>query len=869
MTLSAGARLGPYEILSSIGAGGMGEVYKAKDARLGRDVAIKVLPEEFFESEERRGRFEREAKLLASLNHPGIAILHSFEEIPSSSPSSSTRHILVMELLEGETLRSALAGAKVSTKKALEWARQIAQGLAAAHEKGIVHRDLKPENIFVTKDGRIKILDFGLAKLTQAEESPNVTNLPTATRGTEPGMVMGTLGYMSPEQVKGKPADARSDIFSFGAILYEMLTGQRAFHRETAAETISAILKEDPPDISVTNQSVPPGLERLVSHCLEKNPEQRFHSAHDLAFDLESVSGASGARVAAPSAAAWRPKHRAVNALLLAAAVAAGVVLGFVARSFRAAAPPPSFKRLTFRRGTVWTARFAPDGQTVVYGGAWENNPIEVFLTRPESPESRPLGMKDASLFAVSSKGELAVMLGARTKARGYDRFGTLARVPLAGGSPRPVLEDVRYADFGPDGRELMVEREVAGKHRIEFPIGKVLYESTSRLETPRVSPKGDAVAFFESGKSEVAIRVVDLAGKSRTLISVADWWNLAWSADGREILYAAPEPGAGARWITSLQAVSLSGKNRLILRYPGTLEIHDVARDGRILLGRVNYRSHVAVADGGGKVDRELSWLDGPALSDISADGKKILTFEKGEGGGLNGSVYVRGTDGSPATPIGEGESQSLSSDGRWVLAIATTPSRRLVLLPTGVGAPRTLALEGLTGDMGGFFFPDGKRLVVENRVSGQTSRAYVVPVDGGKPVPLGPPGLALPEFGNPVSPDGRFVALVDAEKRAVLCPVDGGPASRVAGLEAGEFPIQWTADGQFLYAHKGGGFPAKVWRVELATGRRELVREIALADVAGVSSIESIVITPDGRTLAYGYSHNLSDLYTVSGLK
>src|ERR1035441_9494335 len=283
MTISVGTPLAPYEILSPLGAGGMGEVYRAKDARVDRMVALKVLPEKFFEDSERRGRFEREARLLASLNHPGIAVLYSFEEIPGSSlspASQSTLHILVMELLEGETLRSALAGAKVSMKKALEWARQMAQGLAAAHEKGIVHRDLKPENVFVTKDGRIKILDFGLAKLTEAEESPNVTNLPTAARGTEPGMVMGTLGYMSPEQVKGKPADARSDIFSFGAIL-----------------------KEDPPDLSVTNQNVPPGLERLVAHCLEKNPEQRFHSVHDLAFDLDSLSGSSAAVTGASEAA--------------------------------------------------------------------------------------------------------------------------------------------------------------------------------------------------------------------------------------------------------------------------------------------------------------------------------------------------------------------------------------------------------------------------------------------------------------------------------------------------------------------------------------------------------------------------------------
>src|ERR1035438_10149918 len=361
MTLSAGTRLGPYEILSPLGAGGMGEVYRAKDSRVDRAVALKVLPEKFFEDVERRGRFEREAKLLASLNHPGIAVLYSFEEIPGSSlspASQSTLHILVMELLEGETMRSALAGAKVSTKKALEWARQMAQGLAAAHEKGIVHRDLKPENVFVTKDGRIKILDFGLAKLTEAEESPNVTNLPTAARGTEPGMVMGTLGYMSPEQVKGKPADARSDIFSFGAILYEMLSGQRAFHRETAAETISAILREEPPELSVTNQSVSPARQRLVAHCLEKNPEQRFHSAHDLAFDLDSLSGSSEAAMRNVGS---RFGRRAAALLVLLLALSAAFFWGTRARRDE----PLSFRAFTFRRGTIRSARFAPDGHTI------------------------------------------------------------------------------------------------------------------------------------------------------------------------------------------------------------------------------------------------------------------------------------------------------------------------------------------------------------------------------------------------------------------------------------------------------------------------------------------------------------------------
>src|SRR5450756_860769 len=379
-------------------------------------VALKVLPKRQFEDSERRGRFEREAKLLASLNHPGIAVLYSFEEIPGSSlspASQSTLHILVMELLEGETLRSALAGAKVSTKKALEWARQMAQGLAAAHEKGIVHRDLKPENVFVTKDGRIKILDFGLAKLTQAEESPDVTNLPTATRGTEPGIVMGTLGYMSPEQVKGKPADARSDIFSFGAILYEMLSGRRAFHGDSAAETMSAILREEPPDLSVTNQSISPGLERIVRHSIEKNPEQRFHSAHDLAFDLEALSGTSGTSASAMAVAMGRPAPR-IGRLWLAGLAAAALAAGlFAGRVIWKGSPvaPPLFKRLTYGRGPVWSARFAPDGQMIVYAASWDGaQKPQLYSVRAESPESLRLALPSGQVESVSRNGEMLIL---------------------------------------------------------------------------------------------------------------------------------------------------------------------------------------------------------------------------------------------------------------------------------------------------------------------------------------------------------------------------------------------------------------------------------------------------------------------------
>src|SRR5215475_7035690 len=286
MTLASGTKLGRYEIRAKIGEGGMGEVYAGRDTQLGRDVAVKVLPTIVSSDSDRLRRFEQEASAASELNHPNILVVHDI------GAHDGTTYV-VSELLEGETLRKRIAGTPLAQRRAIDYALQIANGLAAAHEKGIIHRDLKPDNIFITNDGRVKILDFGLAKLTQLDGNQVQTDVPTRRVDTDPGVVMGTVGYMSPEQLKGRTVDQRSDIFSFGAILYEMLSGRRAFHGESTAETMSAVLKEDPPELSDTNQKVSPALERLINHCLEKNPESRFHSASDLAFALEALSGSA------------------------------------------------------------------------------------------------------------------------------------------------------------------------------------------------------------------------------------------------------------------------------------------------------------------------------------------------------------------------------------------------------------------------------------------------------------------------------------------------------------------------------------------------------------------------------------------------
>ena len=409
MPLAPNAHLGRYEIRSKIGEGGMGEVYRARDPKLGREVAIKVLPAAFSADKERLSRFEQEAQAAGALNHPNILTVYDVDTHDGSP-------YVVSELLEGETLRERL-GAHASNvplpqRKAIDYALQIAHGLSAAHEKGIVHRDLKPENLFITKDGRVKILDFGLAKLLRPRSGDVDTEAATMHAHTDPGVVLGTVGYMSPEQVRGQRVDHRSDIFSFGTVFYEMLSGRRAFHGQSAVETMSAILKEDPPELTKDNAAISPALEQGVRHCLEKNPEERFQSARDLAFAINSLSGLSSGASVTRAAGVTLPSRRwrlqlIVFPLVILAALAGGLFLGKPVWKIS----PPALHQITFRSGTIFTARFAPDGQTIVYGAAWEGKPSEVFSARTDSPELRPLGAADASLLSISANGEMALLL--------------------------------------------------------------------------------------------------------------------------------------------------------------------------------------------------------------------------------------------------------------------------------------------------------------------------------------------------------------------------------------------------------------------------------------------------------------------------
>ncbi len=840
----------------------MGEVYRARDERLKREVAIKVLPASYSQDSDRLRRFEHEAQAAGALNHPNITAVYDVGTAEDGSP------YVVQELLEGETLRAELAGGRFTPRRAIEYAIQMAHGLAAAHEKGIVHRDLKPENLLITKDGRVKILDFGLAKLTQPEGGgTSDTNLPTETRGTEPGVVMGTLGYMSPEQIKGRSADARSDIFAFGTILYEMLSGKKAFQAESAGETMAAILREDPVDLFVTNHSVSPGLERIVRHCLEKSPERRFHSAYDLAFDLEALSGVSGS--AATRAAGASP----TRAHALRAAALGAVAVGLLFAGFWAGHLGPSSartipaadqitrRRLTYRRGNILFARFTADPQNVIYGAAWGDHPTEIFMSHVGSPETRALGLPGTSLLSVSPSGELAILLK-KNDLYGPTGSGTLARVPLAGGAPRSIAEDVVSADWTPDGNSLAVLRNLGGKFALEFPPGKTLYSVGAELSSVRVSPDGKRIALIEFDGAQYRIDVIDTGGNRKVLAKdFIEIGSLAWGPSGREIWF----DGVDRRPAPGIFAVSLEGAERTVATTTDIERLQDVARDGSILLERVISTRSIRGSFNGDREEHDLSWLDHSALGSLSEDGKTLLFWESGEGGGSNGSAYLRATDGSPAVRLGDGAAFDLSPDGKWALTfLPSSPAPRLVLLPTGVGEPKSLPVEGLQILWAVFLPPDGKRISIVASEAGHGVRTYVMDLSGGKPIPFTPEV----RYAGALSPDGQYAADSGLDGRAIVFPVAGGKPRPIAGLDPGDVPIQWSADGEYVYATRYKEVPLPVYRVDMKTGKKELWKELMPPEKTGLVGIDEVAVTRDGRSYAYSFIRvAASDLFLVKG--
>ena len=854
MSLVSGTRLGPYEILSPLGAGGMGEVYRARDTRLDRTVALKILPVAFASDAERLQRFEQEARLLSTVSHPNLLAIHDVG-------SDHGVHFLVSEFLEGVTLREKMNAGPLPPRKVAEYAIEMAKGLAAAHEKGIVHRDLKPDNIFLTKDGRVKILDFGLAKQTGGTASGEN---PTMTHPTQPGTVMGTAGYMSPEQVRGQNLDHRSDIFSFGAILYEMISGKRAFKGDSSVETMNAILKEEPPELSQSSLHVSPGLERIVRHCLEKEPGMRFQSARDLAFDLESLSSATSASAAVTAGKQpGRPRSRVpllvgIPMLLVAAAAAFWAGRTTVPKS------TPVFSRLTFRGGHVAAARFAPDGQTIVYSAAFGDDPVQLYTTRPDSPQSRDLGLKGSSILAISHNDELAVTLDHNFFTANASR-GTLAQLPLSGGAPRELAEAVISADWSPDGSALAVVRLGDGKVTLEYPLGKVIYTTEGWISDARVSPDGERVAFIDHPilwDSRGSVMVVDRAGNRKALTGTfSDVLGLVWQPLGKEVWFT----GSYVHLSSNLMAVTLSGNQRLVWAGAGEVIVQDVTQDGRVLFIRQNRRRGISGLFPGQKAETDLSWQDWSLPTAISPDGKWIFFAEEGDGGGPKYSAYMRATDGSPAIRLGDGSPYNVSPDGKWVASVLPGEPQQLILLPTRTGDPKNISQAGFNYDFIEWL-PEGKRLLVVGNEPGKPTRNYLQDVAGGPPTPVTPEGIA-----GGLWLDGKSIFVARDDSTWTLFPIAGGQAKDIKAL----FPrpvaatLNVARNGRYIFAKLRNEIPQKIYRFDSATGEKQLWKELAPVDRAGVYSIGQLQVAADGRWYVYSYVRDLSDLYMVEGLK
>jgi len=842
--------IGHYRILEKIGSGAMGDVFRARDERLGRDVALKVIRPASSDNPDHLRRFEFEARAAAALNHPNIVAVYDVG-LSDGSP------YIVCELLEGKTLRKRLAEGALPIRLAVDYSLQIAEGLIAAHDRRIIHRDLKPENLFITVDGRVKILDFGVAKLQSAAEESGRT-VEDLTTVTKSGAVIGTVAYMSPEQLRGKAVDHRSDIFSVGAILYEMLTGRRAFRGETEVDTITAVLREDPPEAILEQASIPVSFQQVIRHCLEKEPANRFQSARDLAFALDTLANASGGRGMRSG------RSRRVTRVVPWALAGVLLVAIFLLVWTRPTTVSPSYRRLTFEEGTVYSARFTRDFRAIVYGAAWNGKPLQLFSTVGDSLLTQPLEVSDASLLAVSNTGELAVALHGTHGAHLAMQGGVLARTPLAGGSPREVLEDVRWADWDAKG-ELAVVHHAEGRDRIEYPIGHVIYQSDGWISHLRFSPKGDKIAFMNHPAlwdDRGSVFVIDLNGHPRQL--TPDWGSedgLAWRADGKEIWFTGVQSGIRR----DLVAVTIDGKRRKILDIPASMTLQDMAPDGRILVSLDNERLAMASSARDGK-PVNLSWHDWSIAKDISRDGQWVLFEDSSEAAGSHYSVAIRKIDGTPPVQLGEGSAGGLSPDGKWAISIVTGSPGEIKLVPIGAGQARTLSVPGLESIHNGsaHFTADGKHITVNANEPGHGVRCYLVDLEGGKPKPMTPEGIT----GGLVSPDGQSILGNDSGVASVYSTAGQAPR-RIPNLEAGFVPLQWSEDNSSVYGYSRGQVPTKVYKLNLSTGAKTMVQELQPDTSAGVVSIAPVVVNRDGSRFAYSYYQVLSVLYLVSGLR
>ena len=842
MPLEAGDRIGRYVLDSLIGAGGMGEVYRAQDPQLHRDVAIKMLTGETAGDAGLRQRFEVEARAASTINHPNIVSVYDFGE-------QYGLLYIVWELVKGKTLR----GIKFTPRQTAEYGAQIADGLAAAHSAGIIHRDLKPENIILTEDGRAKILDFGLAKRTGAAFEISDDMQP------QPGLMMGTIGYMSPEQIKSKDVDARSDIFSLGLVLYEMLAGHRAFQGDSAVTVLNGLLSMEPPDLGA---DVPIALRQIIAHCIEKNPDQRFQTARDLEFALRSLTmatvGTSGVHIKLHDPQVPLYKRRGFLG-----AIAGGVLASagsfFAGRRLSSSVQPPAtFLPLTSQHGFIASARFTGDGRSVVYSASWRGAPSDVFsITSDGTGEPKAAGLSKAELLSVSKKGEMALVMNAR-----FERtapVGSLARVPLGGGSPQQVAANVTAAEWDPKGAELAVVHVAGNVRRLEYPAGKTLLETGGSIRTPRFSPDGSKIAFIDDPElGDDRLTVVDLAGKRTELASRPLIRGLAWTPDGKEVWFASSTKAPAS----NIEAVApAGGASRLVQAVPGGLSLEDLAAGERALVLSFTESADMIGFKGADARGVSLSWLDSSSPRSLSADGS-MLAFT--DGAGPDVSVYVRKTDASaPASRLGDGEALAISDNGRRVLGLLHTKPAQYVLYSLD-GAAAKMAV-GVTQPKSALFHPDGKRIVFQGG-AGSGDQLWIRELDKEQARAFGPAGVSM--NGPAVSPDGQFAAATGPDGKMMLYPVEGGAARTLPGALPVDRFIQWNRDSKSVYVYNPYQLPVRIERLDTQTGKRELLREIAAPDSSGVRYY-NLAMSADLSTVVLGLQRRLSVLQVAHGLR
>ena len=853
-----GQTLGSYQVVARLGEGGMGEVYRARDTRLQREVAVKVLPAAFAADADRRARFEREAQTVATLSHPNIVSIFD-------TGIHDGQLFVVMELLEGETLRERLATGALPVRKAIEYGVQIARGLAAAHAKGLIHRDLKPENIFLLNDGQVKILDFGLARQTMSAGAGSGAS-ETVAAMTDPGTVMGTVGYMAPEQVRGAAVDARTDLFAFGAVLYEMLSGQRAFKRDTPAETMTAILREDPPELSTSKTDLSPALDRIVRHCLEKNPAERFQTARDVAFALEAFSGTS---VSSSAVAALPPPKRSWRAAAMAAIfLVIGLTTGISLKSWltpAAAAGNVTFDTRTYDPQWITNSRFAPDGQTVVFSAAVSGNVPDLFVVRPGTSVPQPLGQPRTHLLSISKTGELAVLTN--IKFNNHRLFhGTLTRMTMDGAA-RPWMEQVREADWSPDGSTLAIVHDLGAKDQLEYPIGKILHESPGYLSEPRVSPDGSRVAFFEHPArydDRGWLKVTDRNGTVTT--RAGEFWGvegLAWSPDGRSLLFSSAGPTGGGYYP---QIISVDGQTGPHPAFPSitSAELMDIAPDGRLLVNLTESRLSIRALLPGESTEREFPWLELPLARELSADGKWLLFSDEAQSAGLNYAVALRKTDGTPAVRLGEGSAVALSPDAKWAIGNVPSPAPgHYVLYPTGPGQPMPLDFAPVGDIRGVQWFPDGTIFFCGTEAN-HAPRCYRKAITGGAPVPVTPDGVR----GGSVAPDGRTLLVEVSAAQWQLLDVAGGSPRPVPGDHSNDTPVGWGRDSRSVFVRSSTAVPAPIDRLDLVSGARTHVRDLMPPDHSGVIAVIPGTMINDGQVYCYSYWRQVNRAMIVSGV-